>query len=196
MIRNVISSDIEKIIFVHNSAFPDSFMTRLGGKFLELYYTTVLHYSNSIFLVSINKEDTIDGFVCGFWEPKLFYKNLYRDKMEILKMAVAFIICKKNFWGVVKRFLYVKKKKNNKENDIELASLAVRNDKQRMGLGSSLVSKFIFESKRKYNAKVIHLTTDANDNDNANLFYIKMGFVLGDIKYLNDRLMNEYYYYL
>jgi ribosomal protein S18 acetylase RimI-like enzyme len=73
-----------------------------------------------------------------------------------------------------------------------LFSIAVDPSLQNRGLGGQMVRAFLEEARRR-GAKRVALTTDTQDNDAVNRFYLRLGFRLGS-KFLTPekRQMNEY----
>jgi len=74
----------------------------------------------------------------------------------------------------------------------ELASIAVHPKHANSGVGSQLLNSFLDEAK-KTGAQFVILTTDAENNDKVNAFYLKNGFKVRRKFYSRPgRLMNEY----
>src|SRR3989442_15994819 len=74
-VRKAEKKDIPAIVEIHRQAFDNFFLTRLGRGFLRQYYELVLNYRAGILLVSESR-DGIEGFACGFVQPRQFYRMM------------------------------------------------------------------------------------------------------------------------
>src|SRR5579862_9113140 len=79
LVREATVSDLPGIVTIHQKAFSNFFLTRLGREFLHRYYALVLDYPSGIVLVSEHR-GILDGFACGFVEPPEFYSMMWRKK--------------------------------------------------------------------------------------------------------------------
>jgi hypothetical protein len=79
LVRRAIGKDLPGIVAIHQKAFGNFFLTRLGGNFLRRYYALVLNYHSGIVLVS-EHHGALQGFACGFVEPAEFYKLMWRRR--------------------------------------------------------------------------------------------------------------------
>jgi len=167
-------NDLKIIVDIHIKAFPGFFLTKLGPKFLSKYYNLMLSHEKKIFLVA-EKDGYPIGFVAGFLQPSNFYAYVRKHK-NILLFALIPIIFRNPFLipRIISNFCSTKKKEQeNKVIKCELASIAVNPDYAGQGLGKKLVKAFI-EISQKKNADIIYLTTDVNNNEVVNNFYIIM----------------------
>src|SRR5215472_15931359 len=87
-IRAAQASDLEEIVSVHQKAFRESFLTRLGPGFLRRYYSTVLKYRGGICIVK-EGAGQLDGFVCGFTDPARFYVTMSRQRWVIAPLVLG-----------------------------------------------------------------------------------------------------------
>lgn len=196
-IRTATANDINRVVEIHMSAFKGFFMTELGNKFIEKYYETVLNYPKNIFLVAECKKDIV-GFVVGFMEPSEFYTFFKKQKYSLTLIILTTLI--KKPWILLKIFSDFFRVHNlsmeKTNNQCELASIAVDPKYAKKGYGKLLVITFIEKSNER-EAKMIYLTTDANNNDSVNRFYKSLGFKLHrKFRSSHARIMNEYRYYL
>ena len=186
-------NDLKIIIDIHIKAFPEFFLTKLGPKFLYKYYNLILNYDKKIFIVA--EEDAYPiGFAAGFLQPSNFYVYVRKHK-NILLFALIPVIFRNIFLipRIISNFRSTKKKEQkNKVIKCELASIAVNPEYAGQGLGKKLVKAFI-EVSQKQNADAICLTTDANNNEAVNNFYLSLGFSLyRTFISPGNRSMNEY----
>jgi hypothetical protein len=79
VVRKATANDVPGIVTIHQKAFSHSFLTRLGGEFLGNYYGLVLNYGAGIILVS-ERQNVLEGFVCGFVDPAEFYQLMWRSR--------------------------------------------------------------------------------------------------------------------
>lgn len=191
---------INSIVDIHLNSFKDFFMTKLGKKFLKIYYKSILNYEYGVLLVGINNGEII-GFAAGFIYPDKFYSNLKKQKIKIIfSLILKLLTNPKIFLDIYKRFIVVKKRSESSDKEesesCELSSIAVSPYSNNKGYGRQLINLFVEESK-KYNVKCIYLTTDADNNDNVNKFYKSCGFIVSEtFTIFNNRKMNKYIKYI
>lgn len=187
-------NDLDQIVDVHFSAFPDFFLTGLGRKFLKQYYKIYIKYSHIAFVAE--KHGVIEGFVVGSNNSTVFYKDL---KKEIINFIFPMLVNIFNFHllsKIVKRVFSVlfKKKVNSSLKPYdelnELTSIGIILNDQNRGLGSLLLAKY-----ERYcieeNVKGITLTTDANKNEKVLKFYKKFGYSI-DKTFVQDEKRTMY----
>ncbi len=69
------SDEIDAIVSIHKSAFPDFFLTMLGDRFLKLYYSSVFKHKKGVLLGCYN-EGKLVGFCAATLKSKGFNANL------------------------------------------------------------------------------------------------------------------------
>ena len=195
MIIKLDESHISALVNIHSLSFQDFFLTRLGPAFLKKYYSMILNYHGGVIL-GIHNDTELMGFVCGFRCPPEFYREMKRQRIKLLFPVVRGLMRRPH---LMSRLLFnIKSVSGSRSKSLddnavyELSSIGVNPDYSGMGYGKDLVSAFI-DYCAKNNGKTISLSTDANDNDAVNAFYISLGFSLN--KQYNSgskRLMNEY----
>src|ERR1700743_356654 len=79
-VRTATGDDLPGIVSIHQKAFSNFFLTQLGPKFLQKYYSLVLTYHSGITLVS-EEQYVLKGFACGFVDPVHFYRLMWRTKL-------------------------------------------------------------------------------------------------------------------
>jgi len=194
-VREALAADLLGIVRVHQQAFPRNLMTMLGPRFLQVYYQTVLDYSERIFLVTRDGSGSVTGFVAGFAHPSGFYRLFSGRKRRAMLSAALHVLARPALWyRVIDNMRSVEQRSSESAQAhkirAEIASIGVRPGSK--GLGSALVQSFI-EASRQKSVKIVELTTDANNNDVVNRFYQKLGFKVSKESIRGKyRVMNHY----
>lgn len=192
-IRPAHGHDVGAIVAVHLRAFPGFLMTRLGPSFLEEYYGLVLNDPTEISLVA-EAASRVIGFVVGYLNPKDFYQALRARKIRLATCMIPAVLRDPR---LIPRVLASFRRTDPAAIDdrfglSELASVAVDPTYSGQGIGTRLVRSFIDEARRR-GALGVYLTTDADDNDAVNRFYVKFGFsCVRTFQAARNRMMNEY----
>ena len=173
-------ADIHSVAKIHKTAFEGFFLEQMGTPFLKAYYSILLNYNGSIALVAVGRNNSIEGFAVGFKNPRAFYRKLKRSKLKLfLPILFGIISNPKLISKVIGNIQRVSNSDSKKEQvffdheTVELSSIAVISKAK--GIGSKLLKYFIEDvySKDIYN---ITLTTDSENNELVNKFYVKNGF--------------------
>ncbi len=173
--------DLGRIAEIHREAFPGFFLARLGIPFLKVYYNWVREFPQGI-LITAGEGEGLHGFVAGFIDSPEFYRYCRSRRHEAILPVAQGVVRSP---GLIGRALYnVARVKRNASvtsvsaaDESELASIAVRPGAASRGLGASLVTAFC-EASRQAGATGVVLTTDRDDNEAVNRFYLKNGFVV------------------
>lgn len=193
LVRQATAADLPGIATIHQKAFSNFFLTRLGGEFLRRYYALVLNYRAGIVLVS-EHGGTLDGFVCGFVEPPEFYRLMWSNKRSFVLPALSALVRHPSLAsGVLYGVQRIQSSASKAPaRSCELSSIAVEPEAGCNGLGKALVQAFVAHA-RSMGAQCVYLTTDADDNNLANALYRKIGFQHTQ-RFLQrkGRWMNEY----
>lgn len=183
---------VPQVVQVHLDAFPGFFLSFLGKNFLSVLYTGILNDVSGVAYVFDDRQKIL-GFVAGTDNPRGFYKRLLRQRWSDFARA-SFVPLIRNpsiiprLFGAFSR----SSREDVHENCASLMSIAVAPDAQGQGIGQQLVQAFLSEVKAR-GIKQVNLTTDAENNDAANQFYIKQGFTLHKLFVTPEgRRMNEY----
>ncbi len=185
---------IEKIAKLHKKAFPDFFLTKLGLPFLRTLYKGYLEDDKSGIIIAENKGRLV-GFVAYSYDYPLFYKKLLKN--HLFKFAICSFVAAVKHPSFIKRLLGAFNKSESvikKERYVELSSICVNPVINNKGIGTKLINylKGLVDFKEY---SYINLETDASNNEKANKFYIKNGFVLARTYVTSEgRKMNEYRY--
>ena len=193
LVRQATTTDLPAIIAVHQKAFRNFFLTRLGNEFLRRYYSLVLDYPSGIVLVS-ERSGILEGFVCGFVEPPEFYRMMWCNKRTFALPALSAVVrhpslATSMLHGVQRVQSSLSK---GSARSCELSSIAVAPEAGGNGLGRALVRAFV-EWASSMDAQCVYLTTDADGNEQANALYRQVGFQHTQ-RFLQrkGRWMNEY----
>ena len=192
-VRPATVKDLASIVAIHQKAFSNFFLTRLGGEFLRRYYALVLNYRVGIVLVS-ERHAILDGFVCGFVEPPEFYRLMWRNKRAFVVPALSALVRHPSLaTGVLHGVQRIQTSASKAPvRSCELSSIAVAPEAGGNGLGKALVQAFVKQAW-SMDAQCIYLTTDADGNESANALYRQVGFQHTQ-RFLQrkGRWMNEY----
>jgi ribosomal protein S18 acetylase RimI-like enzyme len=193
------ANNIDDIVEIHMKTFTGFFLTFLGRGFLKHLYKGFVTHPDSNLIVALDDNDKAVGFLAYSFDISGFYK--YLIKKSLIPFAfysmIAFFKKPKVMFRLIRAFTYSDNSKRE-ENYIELSSIGVNPDCKKSGIGSALIDKLKTEvSEINTDAKYIKLETDAKDNEIANAFYVKNGFVLDNSYFTREgREMNEYRFYL
>lgn len=186
---------IEEIISIHLAAFQGFFLTFMGRGFLRQMYRSYCDHPASAILAAVHH-----GQAVGFAAYSEDLSGLYRFmlKKRLVPFAwyslCAFIRKPSIFFRLMRAFLKPREARHT-EQYVKLASIGIRPEMQMMGIGSQLISAL----KSRIDATqyaYISLETDSEDNDAANKFYRKNGFVpVREYTTREGRKMTEYRYW-
>ena len=184
--------DVYQITEVHKRAYQGFFLTFLGRRFLSNFYYTCLTDPSGIGFV-YEENDSICGFVIGSSQPAGFYSRLLRKYWWRFALASLIPILKNPL--IIPRLLRAFQKPQdeiNKPETATLMSIAVLPDAQGQGVGQKLINAFLQEASTR-GMKYVDLTTDSNNNERVNRFYLDNGFqVTRSFVTPEGRKMNEY----
>jgi glycosyltransferase involved in cell wall biosynthesis/ribosomal protein S18 acetylase RimI-like enzyme len=193
IVRSAGTSDLAAIVAIHQKAFPQFFLTRMGSPFLRRYYELVLNYHSGIVLVS-ERNGSVNGFVCGFADPTEFYRLMWQNRFAFAFPAFAALVRHPSLAARVVNAVERVQTSSTRAPRLscELSSIAVMPEAAGKGLGRTLLQAFLEQSWGK-SAECVYLTTDADGNEAANALYREIGFQLSR-RFLQKkgRWMNEY----
>lgn len=191
-IRPMQNSDVLAVVQVHQQSFTGFFLTFLGPAFLRELYSSTLNDPSGISYV-VEQENKIIGFVVGTEQPSGFYRRLLLQHWW--KFAIASLLPLLRRPIILPRLLrafYAPATATQISKRGTLMSIAVLPGRQGNGVGRILVGEFLKESMRR-GLHQVDLTTDRDDNEAANRFYQKLGFVRTNFFITPEgRNMNEY----
>lgn len=191
-LRKAMASDIDQIISVHREAFSGFYLDKMGPAFLRVYYECALANAEVISLVAVQRSDIVVGFVVGFKSPRSFYTEFKAAKKRLIFPLIIAIFRRPSLLLPSLANIFKVNKDSVNENDqpyAELVSIGVAG--QGKGIGSQLLREFIRVAWVS-NVNEIRLTTNRDDNDGANQFYLKHGFDQMGVEYRRKRALNKY----
>jgi ribosomal protein S18 acetylase RimI-like enzyme len=191
-VRKAMESDIDQIISVHREAFSGFYLDKMGPAFLRVYYECALANAGVISFVAVQGLGVVVGFVVGFKSPKSFYTEFKAVKSRLLFPIILAMFRRPSLLIPSLANIFKVNKDSINENDetyTELVSIGVTGHGK--GIGSQLLREFINVAWVS-NVNEIRLTTNRDDNDSVNQFYLKHGFHKMGIEYRNKRALNKY----
>ena len=192
-IRRATPEDLGDIVRIHEKAFRQFFLSKMGSEFLFRYYELVLRYERGIILVG-ESAGKIGGFACGFVDPAEFYRLMRRcSHIFALPATRAVVRHPALLIGIARGIQRIREGASQRATlACELSSIAVAPEAGRGGLGVTLTHAFLSQAW-SMNAEHVRLFTDADSNEAANAFYRKVGF-REHRRFLQrkGRWMNEY----
>lgn len=185
---------INDIVSIHLNTFTGFFLTFMDRGFLNLMYRSYAEYKDSGILVAFEEEKPV-GFLAYSGDLSGLYKYMIKKRLILFAWYSlgAFFRKPTVFMRLVRAFLKPSESKRE-EKYVELASIGVDPNVKSKGVGSQLIDALKAQvdfSKYEY----ITLETDAVNNEGANHFYKKNGFVIEREFETNEgRKMYEYRY--
>ena len=198
LLRKVTSNEksvVADVANIHLLTFRGFFLTFLGRGFLIQLYRSFCEHKSSDLLVAFNE----DGHPVGFLAYSANISDLYKYmlKKRFLQFGwYSFCACIRRPTAFCRllRALFKSGEVKRTEKYVELASIGVSPKAKNRGIGSMLIDALKSETDFSEYA-YISLDTDAKNNDAANAFYRKNGFVLERVFVTREgREMNEYRY--
>ena len=183
---------VNEIVDIHMATFQGFFLTFLGKGFLKQLYEGYIEHKQSNLIVA-KQNNEIVGFIAYSSDISDLYKYLIKKKLLLFAWYsfIAFIKNPKILFRLLSAFSK-SEEVNRKEKYIELASIGVKPDVKAQGIGSSMIS-YMKEQIDFNEYGYISLETDAENNEYANKFYQKNGFILErTYETKQGRKMNEY----
>lgn len=187
---------INDIVEIHMETFAGFFLTFLGRGFLKTLYRGFMEHPHSGIILAVEDDKPI-GFCAYSEDLSGFYKYLIKRKLLLFAWyaAGAFFRNPRVLFRLLKAFSYSRESKRE-ELYIELSSIGVLPNVKNKGVGTKLI-KMLCNISDTSRFVYIKLETDKDNNEGANHFYQKNGFILvHTYETIKGRRMNEYRYYL
>jgi len=193
-ISNEEKDTISAIVSIHLNTFTGFFLTFMGQGFLKLMYRSYAEYKDSGIFAAFEGEKPI-GFLAYSGDLSGLYQYMIRKRLIPFAWYSlgAFFRRPAVFMRLARAFLKPGEVKRQ-EKYIELASIGIDPDEKSKGIGSQLID--VLKANVDLNEYAyITLETDAVNNDGANHFYKKNGFVIErEFETREGRKMFEYRY--
>lgn len=191
--RKAVMADIPEIVGIHIKSFKGFFLTFLGADFLSILYQSYIGDQRNGILWVVVHQERIVGFVAGVIQQKGYYKKLIKEKVFAFAFAsIKAIISEPR---TLPRLIRALKRPNEAEESATeacLMSIAVLPEWQGYGIGKRLIEVFS-DDLRKRGIRKYCLTTDRDNNEVVNKFYLNHGFILArSFCTPEGRWMNEY----
>jgi len=190
-VRCLRSVDAAEIAALHYAAFKDFFLTSLGEKFLKAFYEAVLSHPLGLG-IGIYAEDKLIGFAIGAKKGTGFYKSLvYKKGLSLALAALPRLIVSPSKVNRLLTPLLGSKEVRYTHLPV-LLSICVSNAHGATGIGRQLLRGFESELLKQSCDEVV-LTTDGQNNDYVNRFYVNNGYKQVQTFFQGKREMNLYY---
>jgi glycosyltransferase involved in cell wall biosynthesis/ribosomal protein S18 acetylase RimI-like enzyme len=175
-IRSMTRRDLAGVVSVHQSAFPDFFLSSLGSGFLSQFYRALVDWRDGVAIV-VAVDGRIAGFAAGSTAPRTFYRRLFvRRSIAIGATLVPVIARRPSTLLRVARRAVQRTGGGTESPGAELMSLAVAPNEQHRRVGRALLDAFVARVAEA-RQESLWLTTDAVHNDGVKRFYERAGFV-------------------
>jgi GNAT superfamily N-acetyltransferase len=190
-VRCLKSIDAAEIAGLHYMAFKDFFLTSLGERFLKAFYEAVLSHPLGIG-IGIYAEDKLIGFAVGAKKGTGFYKSLvYKKGLSLALAALPRLIVSPSKVNRLLTPLLGSEEVLYKDLPV-LLSICVSDAHGASGIGRQLLRGFESELL-KHSCHEVVLTTDSQNNDYVNRFYVSNGYKQVQTFFQGTREMNLYY---
>jgi ribosomal protein S18 acetylase RimI-like enzyme len=193
-VRHARTEDVDAIVGIHMRAFRGFFLTTLGRRFLVELYRGFLKSLDGRLLVA-EADGGIAGFTAGTFAPDRFFRTLLVSRWLAFGWAAAGAVIQRPH-AVLPRLLAAVRYRGEPPVRLTaaglLSSIAVEPHLSGMGIGRMLLSAYCEEASRN-GLRFVYLTTDRDDNESTNLFYLRHGFEAeSQIRRRNGRIMTRY----
>lgn len=181
MIRPALKSDDSAIAVLHRNTLTNSFLAKLGPRFLKSLYAFLIQKENVIIHA---EENTITGFVSFSYNSAGMMKRFLFSCPVCIFILMRILLTSPAFLKqVIETFTApFKSKISNSSSDIiilpraELLSISVHPDYQKSGIGSQLIARM--EKRLLGNGILKYKVIAGASLEGANKLYLKNGFVL------------------
>lgn len=184
--------DSSEIAALHCAAFKGFFLTDLGVNVLRVFYSSLIQDKATI-IWGIKLDKVLVGFFLASTNPNNLYKRIFKINFFnfFIPLSISFL---KNLNLLRRMIISMASSKSFEVPSIYTASLlsiCVEPAFSGKGIGKILLGKLEAELINN-NHHGYYLTTDTDNNDATNYFYLRNGFLLHQ-KYLQGkRRMNVY----
>lgn len=186
---------VDEVVKIHMDTFQGFFLTFLGKGFLKQLYKGYMEHEDSNLIIAKDGDELV-GFIAYSSNISDLYKFLIKKKLMLFAWysLLAFMKNPRILFRLLSAF-GKSQEVIREENYIELASIGVKPEVKSKGIGTLMID-FLKQNVDFDKYKYIKLETDAENNEVANHFYVKNGFVLDHVYQTREgRRMNEYRWY-
>ena len=184
---------VPAVVSLHMHAFPDFFLTKLGPRFLGEFYSSFADDAEGVAIVAEDSSRRIQGVIAGPLRPDGFFRRLLvRRWWAFALAALRTAVCDPAVLPRLARALTYRGNPPAGPRRALLSSIAVSPESQGAGVGRQLVQRWLREVRAR-GAAGCYLTTDADENERTNRFYLELGWILADSYVTSEgRHMNRY----
>lgn len=194
-IRSFSNSDVKSAAELHGIAFPNFFLTFLGGRFLRQFYRAFVGNSAAVALAAETDDGALCGVIVGTLTPAGFYRRLLLRRWFVFAVCSVQAVIREP--SIAKRLVRALKYRGGApegSNRALLSSIAVDPQYRGVGVGGMLIDEWCAELRRR-GLNGAYLTTDADGNAAVNRFYQNHGWQLESAFTTPEgRKMNRYIY--
>lgn len=184
--------DAAEITAIHTLAFPGFFLTDLGKDVLCVFYSALIQDKSTI-VWGVENDTKIIGFCVASTAPSGLYSRIFIKHFFnfLIPLTISFFKNLNFLKRMITSFTSSKKYYVLPKYPSSLLSICVSPAYAGKGVGKMLLNRLekelILQKQFGY-----YLTTDAENNNATNQFYLSFGFKLYDIYNQGNRLMNIY----
>lgn len=176
--RKVNISESKELAAIHLKSFKDFFLSSLGKRFLNTYYTACLKSKETIVICAVDGNESLIGFSVGCIRSNGFHKRLIKQNFAsfMLQGIVIFVSKPKAIIRLISN-LGKNADKEDDGNHAELLSIGVLPNYKGQGIGKELIKRFEEEAIVR-GCKDLALTTDFDQNNKVISFYKSTGYTI------------------
>jgi ribosomal protein S18 acetylase RimI-like enzyme len=178
MLRKMQITDVDQVVNIHLSSFQGFFLTILGPSFLKQLYKYMVISTEGHGYIYHNDGGQVVGFICGSVKPDGFYKRLFIHRCIPISIALLMAVIRNP--SLIPRIIWrvrTPPQASVVPEGATVFSIGVHSKHQNKGIGSMLVQEFV-KTMQQQDIKHVNLTTDRDENNGTNRFYLKLGFDL------------------
>jgi ribosomal protein S18 acetylase RimI-like enzyme len=181
-----------EITAIHILAFPGFFLTDLGKNVLRVFYAALIQDESTIVWGIKNNKELV-GFFVASTSPDGLYTRVFKKHLFkfFLPLTISFLNNISLLGRMMTSFSSSKAFEVPKAYSAALLSICVSPSFSGKGVGKLLLRKLENELVLK-GQKGYYLTTDKENNEATNHFYLNNGFQVKDVFIQGNRIMNIY----
>jgi len=178
---------LDKVVQIHIRAFKGYFLTLLGGKFLQIYYSHFIHKKRRYAVVATIDGEPV-GFIAGTSETGDFYKELYKKNFFVLFKLLVFAFIRepgvrtkilskyKHIWRALKSKLGLGRSSPASSGTVNCRLLSIAVDPAFQGKHvAPVMQKYFLECLKNDGIEKVGLSV-LKENERAIQFYKKTGW--------------------